>query len=170
VHRLSLCKTETARFPFKDSAKTLSSICNVPRDKTKIVIIRKNDKVFFVCRPSSNGASGEDGARFFRPPSSFRALFEDGMPDQARHVRSGQVLVTGGGARNTFLLERMQAQAPTVRYVVPDTLTVDFKEALIFAFLGALYVAGLPNCLASVTGAAFDNIGGCLYKGSRRQA
>ena len=92
------------------------------------------------------------------------------MPDQARHVRSGQVLVTGGGARNTFLLERMQAQAPTLRYVVPDTLTVDFKEALIFAFLGALYVAGLPNCLASVTGAAFDNIGGCLYKGSRRQA
>ncbi len=58
----------------------------------------------------------------------------------------------------------------TVRYVVPDTLTVDFKEALIFAFLGALYVAGLPNCLASVMGAAFDNIGGCLYKGSRRQA
>ena len=108
---------------------------------------------------------------FGLPAETVLATFVEHVAMQiASHVRSGQVLVTGGGARNTFLLERMQAQAPTLRYVVPDTLTVDFKEALIFAFLGALYVAGLPNCLASVTGAAFDNIGGCLYKGSRRQA
>lgn len=33
--------------------------------------------------------------------------------------------------------------------------------------LGALYVAGLPNCLSSVTGAARDNIGGCLYRGKQ---
>ncbi|MBR5019448.1 MAG: anhydro-N-acetylmuramic acid kinase [Bacteroidales bacterium] len=82
----------------------------------------------------------------------------------ARHVRHGKVLVTGGGARNIFLLERMQACAPQVRYVVPDALTIDFKEALIFALLGALFMANRPNCLASVTGAAHDNIGGCLYK------
>ena len=86
----------------------------------------------------------------------------------ARHVCGGRVLVTGGGARNVFLLERMQAQAPQVRYIVPDALTVDFKEALIFALLGALYMADRPNCLASVTGAVRDNIGGCLYKGWRR--
>ena len=86
----------------------------------------------------------------------------------ARHVRHGQVLVTGGGARNVFLIERMQANAPQVRYVVPDALTIDFKEALIFALLGALYVADHPNCLATVTGAAHDNIGGCLYKGLSR--
>ena len=83
----------------------------------------------------------------------------------AHHVRGGRVLVTGGGARNIFLIERMQACAPQVCYVVPDPLTIDFKEALIFALLGALYVMGQPNCLASVTGAAHDNIGGCLYKG-----
>ena len=49
------------------------------------MIIRKNDKVFLACRPSANGASGEDGGRFFRLPSSFRALFEDEMPDQVGH-------------------------------------------------------------------------------------
>ena len=86
----------------------------------------------------------------------------------ARHVRTGQVLVTGGGARNVFLIERMQANAPQVRYVIPDALTIDFKEALIFALLGALYIADRPNCLATVTGAARDNIGGCLYKGLPR--
>lgn len=84
-----------------------------------------------------------------------------------RNVRGGRVLVTGGGARNLFLLERMRAVAPQAAYVVPDPLTIDFKEALIFALLGALYMAGMPNCLASVTGAAHDNIGGCLYKGNK---
>lgn len=83
------------------------------------------------------------------------------------HVKGGRVLVTGGGARNAFLIERMQAMAPQVEYVVPDTLTIDFKEALIFALLGALYMADMPNCLSSVTGAAHDNIGGCLYKGNK---
>ena len=86
----------------------------------------------------------------------------------ARHVKGGRVLTTGGGARNVYLVERMQALAPQARFVVPDPLTVDFKEALIFALLGALYVADRPNCLATVTGAVRDNIGGCLYKGNRQ--
>ena len=86
-----------------------------------------------------------------------------------RNVRGGRVLVTGGGARNVYLLERMRAVAPQADYVVPDPLTIDFKEALIFALLGALYVAGRPNCLATVTGAAHDNIGGCLYKGNKTE-
>ena len=85
-----------------------------------------------------------------------------------RNVRGGRVLVTGGGARNVYLLERMRAVAPQAEYIVPDSLTIDFKEALIFALLGALYVAGRPNCLSSVTGAVRDNIGGCLYKGNNR--
>lgn len=85
----------------------------------------------------------------------------------ALNVEGGKVLVTGGGALNEFLVERMRANTPEAEYVVPDTLTVNFKEALIFAFLGALYVSDMPNCLSSVTGARRDNIGGCLYKGAR---
>ena len=86
-----------------------------------------------------------------------------------KHVKSGRVLVTGGGAFNKYLLERMSANTIHCEYVIPDPLTVNFKEALIFAFLGALYVNNLPNCLSSVTGARYDNIGGALYKaGSHR--
>jgi len=88
----------------------------------------------------------------------------------ARNVRGGRVLVTGGGARNVYLVERMRALAPQAGFVVPDPLTIDFKEALIFALLGALYVADLPNCLTSVTGASRDSIGGCLYKGNHYQS
>ncbi|MFA5440735.1 MAG: anhydro-N-acetylmuramic acid kinase [Bacteroidales bacterium] len=81
------------------------------------------------------------------------------------HIRPGaKVLVTGGGAFNRFLMERMTASAPAVVYHVPDNLTVNFKEALIFAFLGVLYVCDIPSCLSSVTGSLHDNIGGALYK------
>ena len=104
------------------------------------------------------------------PVEDVLATFVEHVAGQiARHVAlGGRVLTTGGGARNVYLVERMQARAPQARFVVPDPLTIDFKEALIFALLGALYVADRPNCLATVTGAAHDNIGGCLYKGNTK--
>ncbi len=82
----------------------------------------------------------------------------------SRHIKGGKVLLTGGGAFNKYLVERMSVNAPQCEYFVPDAQTVNFKEALIFAFLGALFVHDIPSCLSSVTGARYDNIGGALYK------
>ena len=73
------------------------------------------------------------------------------------------ILVTGGGAWNKFLLERMEALSGCT-LKVPEPEVVDYKEALIFAFLGVLYMTDTPSCLSSVTGAAKDNIGGMLFK------
>lgn len=84
------------------------------------------------------------------------------------HIKGGKVLLTGGGALNKYLVERMSARAPQCQYVVPDKLTLNFKEALIFAFLGMLYICDMPNCLSSVTGAKFNCVGGALYKGKKR--
>ena len=84
------------------------------------------------------------------------------------NIKGGKVLLTGGGALNKYLVERMAARAPQCEYVVPDKMTVNFKEALIFAFLGMLYMCDVPNCLASVTGAKFNCVGGALYKGRKR--
>lgn len=84
--------------------------------------------------------------------------------ETAHHIKGGKVLLTGGGAFNKYLVERMAAKAPHCQYIVPDAETVNFKEALIFAFLGALFVSGKPNCLSSVTGAKYDSIGGALYR------
>ena len=82
----------------------------------------------------------------------------------ARVTEPGRrILVTGGGAYNRFLVERMDALSGCT-LIVPEKTIVDFKEALIFAFLGVLYMAGQPSCLSSVTGAATDNIGGMLFK------
>ncbi len=75
----------------------------------------------------------------------------------------GPVLVTGGGAHNTFLLERLRSLT-TTRIEVPDVRTVDFKEALIFALLGVLRMREEVNTLASVTGAGRDSVGGAVYR------
>lgn len=72
------------------------------------------------------------------------------------------LLVTGGGARNCFLIERFRALMPHCEVVLPDPLVIDYKEAMIFALLGFLRVEGRNNCLASVTGARRDNCGGTL--------
>lgn len=81
----------------------------------------------------------------------------------SRPLMSGKtVLVTGGGAYNVFLLERASAYG-SVRWIKPDALVIDFKEALIFAFLGLRRAEGLPNCLRSVTGASHDVVGGQVY-------
>ena len=82
-----------------------------------------------------------------------------------RKREHGEILVTGGGAHNGFLMERI-AEHTQHKVVVPEKKIVDFKEALIFAFLGALRMAGECNALASVTGAKRDSVGGAIYSAS----
>jgi anhydro-N-acetylmuramic acid kinase len=78
--------------------------------------------------------------------------------------KATRLLLTGGGALNQFLVELIRAElGPQVEAVVPDSQLINFKEALIFAFLGVLRWQQTPNCLQSVTGAQHDNIGGAVY-------
>lgn len=70
------------------------------------------------------------------------------------------LLVTGGGAFNNDLLQRMEQYAPDTQITVPDPLTVNYKEAIIFALLAYLRLEGRTNVLSSVTGASCDNCGG----------
>lgn len=74
----------------------------------------------------------------------------------------GKLLVTGGGAYNSFLLNIIQRYTAH-ELIVPDKSTIEFKEALIFAFLGVLRMRNENNCLKSVTGAKRDNCGGTIY-------
>jgi len=74
----------------------------------------------------------------------------------------GTILVTGGGAKNKFLMERFEVLSKH-ELVVPADLIIDYKEALIFAFLGVLRVRGEVNCLSTVTGASRDSVGGAIY-------
>ena len=70
------------------------------------------------------------------------------------------MLVTGGGAKNKYLIARLQAQIPSCKITIPAESIIDYKEAIIFALLGYLRLNQRPNCLSSVTGAKYDNCGG----------
>jgi anhydro-N-acetylmuramic acid kinase len=75
---------------------------------------------------------------------------------------TGSVLVTGGGAFNSFLIESIQSKTE-LAVVVPDNDTIQYKEALIFALLGALRLSEQATALSEVTGGSKDTCGGCVY-------
>ncbi|GGZ18909.1 anhydro-N-acetylmuramic acid kinase [Echinicola pacifica] len=76
-----------------------------------------------------------------------------------------KVLLTGGGTYNQFFVERLsQHLGDAAEVVIPSQKTINFKEALIFAFLGLLHLQGLPNSFASVTGASANSVGGIRYQ------
>ena len=72
------------------------------------------------------------------------------------------VLLTGGGAYNTFLFEQLKSRS-NAHIVLPEPLVIEFKEALVFAFLGLSRMLNKENCYASVTGASRDSICGAYY-------
>lgn len=72
-----------------------------------------------------------------------------------------KILVSGGGALNLFLIGLLNEKLKN-RLVIPDKHTIEFKESLIFALLGALRMENEINCLKNVTGAKYNNIGGVI--------
>lgn len=73
-----------------------------------------------------------------------------------------KVLITGGGAYNSYFIECLKRQTKAI-ISVPNANIIEFKEALIFAYLGLLRLEGKANCLSSVTGATHDVSGGALF-------
>lgn len=91
------------------------------------------------------------------------AIIDD---DQAGKTK--KMLITGGGAFNTFLIERVTdlLMEEEIAIVIPDNQLVQYKEALIMALMGVLRWREEVNVLASVTGALQNSIGGALWLGT----
>lgn len=79
-------------------------------------------------------------------------------------TKIGEVLVTGGGAFNTYLLERIKFHLPeNLKLALPSSELISFKEALVFALMGALKSVNQVNCLQSVTGATKNTSSGDVF-------
>lgn len=70
------------------------------------------------------------------------------MPDE--------VLLCGGGSRNLYLRQRLQAELTSARIGTTDEVGIDsnFKEAIAFAVLAYWRIKSIPGNLPQVTGAS----------------
>ena len=95
--------------------------------------------------------------------SSIQGLLADSASSTSGH----RLLITGGGAHNSFLIERLKShlQPLSVNVHIPAKELVDFKEAIIMALIGVLRWREENNVLATVTGATRNSIGGAVWMG-----
>ncbi len=69
----------------------------------------------------------------------------------APHFKATKAFVTGGGTQNRTLMATLQRVFPEMSWNIPSFQEV--KEALGMAYLGYLFLRGLPGNIPSVTGA-----------------
>ena len=74
-------------------------------------------------------------------------------------ITGQKVFFTGGGTHNKFFIDLLQQKAK-YEIELPSKEIIDFKEALIFAFLAYRKLQNKHNVLAEVTGASKDVSGG----------
>jgi anhydro-N-acetylmuramic acid kinase len=74
----------------------------------------------------------------------------------------GIMLVTGGGAFNSYLIERIRSHVE-ISLVIPEKTMVQFKEAYVFAFLGLMRFLEIDNTWSNITGASRSSCGGAIY-------
>ena len=73
------------------------------------------------------------------------------------------LLFTGGGVKNNFLILKLKEKLK-INFELQSEEIIDFKEALIFGFLGVLKIRNENNCLKSVTGAEKDHSSGVIFQ------
>ncbi len=104
---------------------------------------------------------------------AFKIPIQDKMRTFCEHVafqiseaiplKSGKMLITGGGAYHSFLINRIKFYVTPCEIVIPNKKLIEYKEALIFAMLGVLKLRNEINVLSSVTGATRNHSSGKVY-------
>lgn len=149
---------------------------NIARSgETDMTLLEELDNLSYYHKPYPKSLGFEFVKTVVLPlMESYDLSIEDKMHTFIKHIakqtafalpdRRGDMLVTGGGAYNTFLLDSMQDYLPELTIVIPDAKTLEYKEALIFALLGVLKLRKEINVLSSVTGARKDHSSGMIFQ------
>lgn len=161
----------------------LSSLMEMPYDnegsearkgKVDISLLEELNSLDFYWKTGAKSIGREWFEREIIPVlTRSKASLQDKMATFTEHIAQqigkimtkhyGQtLLITGGGAYNTYLVERItEAVIPEV--IIPGNKVIDYKEAIIFALLGALRYRNQTNVLKSVTGASSHSIAGTIW-------
>lgn len=91
------------------------------------------------------------------------ATFTEHVAQQISNVFNeynlNNVLCTGGGTFNQYLIEKIRNKTST-EVIIPAKDLIEYKEALIFAFMGILRLNNEINVLSSATGSSKDHSSG----------
>ncbi len=87
--------------------------------------------------------------------------------NRQKAIGNNKILITGGGAFNTFLIERLSDELKifNIDVIIPDDKLIQFKEALVMALLGVLRWREEDTVMDTVTGASRSSIGGAVWIG-----
>lgn len=170
-----LLNTEAQKLgkPFDESGKIARS------GEVNLTLLETLNRIPFYSKNSAKSLGREDMERDFSPlieksglsPADTLSTLVEHFAYQIGMVirifskkETPSILLTGGGAYHQYFVERLDHYLKHNWISVnADSELIEFKEALIFAFLGVLKLRNETNCLASVTGASRDNCGGTVY-------
>jgi len=152
--------------PFDDKGKLASS------GKVHLELLDALNGLEFYSRPYPKSLGLEWVVEFIFPLiDTYKLEIKDVLRTFIEHVafqiaevvqNDSKILITGGGAFNDFLVQRIEHYLQQ-KVELPVNEIIDYKEALIFAFLGMLRIEGQVNCLKSVTGASKDHSSGKIF-------
>ncbi len=71
-------------------------------------------------------------------------------------------MITGGGAYNAHLIQLIRSKTDCLIHI-PEKEIVEYKEAVIFAFMGILRLHRKNNVIGTVTGAPHSHSSGIIY-------
>ncbi len=78
-------------------------------------------------------------------------------------INKAETIVSGGGCFNNHVINMIKKESNS-KIVIPDIKTINYKEAMIFGFIGILKFRNEINCYNSVTGARENSIVGVINK------
>jgi len=164
--------------PYDDGGKIASA------GKVNFKLLQQLNELSYYSQPAPKSLSNEFGTTVVYPIIENAQLsVEDALRTYTEHIAlqlkavfanidqdtfDKKMLVTGGGAFNTFLIERITdlLKENDITIVIPGDQLVQYKEALIMSLMGVLRWREETNVLCSVTGAAQNSIGGALWLGT----
>jgi len=138
------------------------------------LLAKLNKDPFYTLNPPKSLSNQYGQDQFIRLIDTYHDSTENKLRTITEHIaiqiaktiddnEPGKLLITGGGAYNTFIIDKLRELITPLEIILPDKQLIDFKEALIFGFMGVLRIRNEVNCLSSVTGAKVDCSGGVIF-------